>query len=193
MNVLLLSGGIDSSALAYWLRPDICLTIDYGQRPARGEIAAARTLCAELGLRNVTATVDLKQLGSGTLAGSPPSGLAQADEWWPYRNQMLITIAGMRFVTSGLSEIMIGAVSTDMHADGRAPFLRTVDRLMRLQEGNVRVTAPASGMTSARLLETSRFPRDLLGLTFSCHVMDVPCGRCDGCAKQIDVVRMSKG
>ena len=27
---LLLSGGIDSSALAFWKRPQVCFTVDYG-------------------------------------------------------------------------------------------------------------------------------------------------------------------
>jgi len=38
MKAILLSGGLDSIALAYWLRPQIAVTIDYGQRPARAVI-----------------------------------------------------------------------------------------------------------------------------------------------------------
>jgi hypothetical protein len=37
-EVLLLSGGIDSSALAAWRRPTQTLVIDYGQISAPGEI-----------------------------------------------------------------------------------------------------------------------------------------------------------
>src|SRR5262245_52548564 len=107
MRALLFSGGLDSSALAFWQRPDVCLTIDYGQRPARGEIAAAKALCRELGLQHETLSVDLKALGSGSLVGEPASDLGRAEEWWPYRNQMLITLAGMRFIREGLREIMI--------------------------------------------------------------------------------------
>ena len=36
-TALLLSGGMDSIALAYWKRPDIALTIDYGQAAADAE------------------------------------------------------------------------------------------------------------------------------------------------------------
>lgn len=185
MRVLLLSGGLDSSSIAYWKRPDVCLTVDYGQRPARGETAAAEAICNELELRHETVTVDLSALGSGTLAGKPTSRLAEAEEWWPYRNQMLITLAGMRFVGDGLQEIMIGALRSDVHADGKAPFLRTVDRLMSLQEGHVVVTAPARKLNPEKLLELSGFPHALLGLTFSCHVMEYPCGRCRGCEKHL--------
>lgn len=41
MRALLLSGGLDSTAIAAWQRPDVCVTVDYGQRPARGELAAS--------------------------------------------------------------------------------------------------------------------------------------------------------
>src|SRR5581483_6428536 len=151
MRLLLFSGGLDSSALAYWQRPDVCLTIDYGQRPARGEIAAATAICSELSLRHEVLAVDLGALGSGTMSGKKTSELASAEEWWPYRNQMLITLAGMRFVSEGLEEIMIGAVRTDAHADGKSPFLRGMDRVMSVQEGRVRVSAPARPLHPCKL------------------------------------------
>jgi 7-cyano-7-deazaguanine synthase len=192
MKALLLSGGLDSSALAFWKRPDVCITIDYGHRPARGELAASSALCTELGLRHVTLSIDLSSLGQGSLAGSSGSKLASAEEWWPYRNQVLITLAAMRFVDEDLKEIMIGAVKTDVHADGKAPFLRTIDRLMSLQEGAVRVTAPARKMSPVQLLLSSGFPTNLLGITFSCHLLEYPCGRCRGCMKQLDSIEQLK-
>ena len=192
MRVLLFSGGLDSSALAFWKRPDLCLTVDYGQRPARGEIAAAKALCGELDLRHETLAVDLKTLGSGSLAGEAASAVGLAEEWWPYRNQMLITLAGMRFLNEGLREIMIGAVRTDLHADAKAPFIRGINRLMSLQEGRVEVSAPARSLHPLKLLQLSGFPDALLGLTFSCHVMEYPCGRCRGCLKHLDTLTRIK-
>ncbi|MGY2982681.1 7-cyano-7-deazaguanine synthase [Bradyrhizobium sp. USDA 4508] len=193
MKLLLFSGGLDSSALAFWKRPDVCLTIDYGQRPARGEIAAAAAICRELGLRHELMTIDLRALGTGSLAGTAPAEFAKAEEFWPYRNQMLITMAGMRFISEGLKEIMIGAVRTDVHADGKAPFLRGINRLMSIQEGSVAVTAPGLAFHPRGLLKASGFPRSLMSLTFSCHVMEYACGRCRGCEKHLDTfARVSK-
>ncbi|MBB2792681.1 UNVERIFIED_ORG: 7-cyano-7-deazaguanine synthase [Rhizobium pisi] len=183
MKLLLFSGGLDSTALAWDLRPDVCLTVDYGQRPAAGEIRAAQSLCREMQLRHEVVRVDFSGLGLGPLAGKPSSGLAAAPEWWPYRNQMLITVAAMRFVADGLSEIIIGAVSTDVHADGKGPFLDAMDRVLLLQEGRVRLSAPARYTDPLELLSSSGIPRNLLGATFSCHVAEHPCGRCRGCEK----------
>jgi 7-cyano-7-deazaguanine synthase len=188
MRALLLSGGLDSAALAWWKRPDVAVTVDYGQRAAEGEIAAARGLTSELGIGLETMTVDLCSLGAGRLSGqdSAPQGIT--DEWWPYRNQLLVTLASMRLITKGLSEIMLGAVSTDIYADTKAPFIRALDRVLTVQEGAVRLVAPARSMSTLTLLKTAHFPPELLGLTFSCDVNPYACGRCRSCEKHAEVI-----
>jgi 7-cyano-7-deazaguanine synthase len=62
---LLLSGGTDSVALAYWKRPTIAYTVDYGQLPAVGEIRAAAAVCDALGIRHRVLRVNCGELGSG--------------------------------------------------------------------------------------------------------------------------------
>ena len=188
MRLLLLSGGVDSSAIAWWTRPDVCLTVDYGQAPAMGEIRAAAGICREMGLRHEVLEVGLGPLGSGLMAGRTASPVGNAAEWWPYRNQMLVTLAAMRFVGEGLQEIMIGALESDRHLDGSRAFLEAMARTMALQEGGVRVTAPAHGYTPEELLRVSGFPTGLLGATFSCHAAGMPCGACSGCEKSLDLL-----
>ena len=87
---ILLSGGMDSIAVAYLCRPSIAITVDYGQLPAAGEKRAASAVADELGLRHETITVDLLPLGSGHMAERPPIDVAPIPEWWPFRNQMLV-------------------------------------------------------------------------------------------------------
>lgn len=188
MKALLMSGGLDSAALAHWLRPDICVTIDYGQIPAKGEMAASAALCSALALEHRSITVDLSSLGSGSMANREVAPGAAAAEFWPYRNQMLITLAAMMLMPEGVTEIMVGAVSTDRHADGKAPFFRAIDRALSLQEGSVRVSAPARRFSTPSLLRKSAFPYDLIGLTFSCHVHEFACGQCGGCLKHRECV-----
>ncbi|TIW10726.1 MAG: 7-cyano-7-deazaguanine synthase [Mesorhizobium sp.] len=188
MRMLLFSGGLDSSALAWWLRPELCVTINYGQRAANGEIAASAALCSRIGLEHRTMHADLTSLGTGTMAGKDQAPGASAAEFWPYRNQMLVTLAAMKFMPEGLTEIILGSVSTDQHADGKAPFLRALDRTLALQEGNVHVSAPARRMSTKTLLRNSGFPYELIGLTFSCHVHEYACGQCNGCLKHRECV-----
>lgn len=188
MKALLFSGGLDSSAIAWWMRPDLCVTIDYGQRSAAGEMAASTALCKIMGLKHRAIKVDLSSLGSGSMAGKDAASEALAEEFWPYRNQMLVTIAAMKLMPEGVRELILGSVATDRHADGKAPFLRSLDRTMSIQEGAVRVTAPARRMSTVKLLKTSAFPYNLIGLTFSCHVHEFACGQCSGCTKHRECV-----
>jgi 7-cyano-7-deazaguanine synthase len=188
MKVLLLSGGQDSTALAWRERPDLALTIDYGQLPALGEIRASRAVSRALGLRHEVLRVDCRGLGSGDMAGSPPSEIAPSPEWWPFRNQLLLTFAAMRSLQIGAGTVLIGTVQSDgVHADGRVEFLDSINDLLETQEGAVQVVAPALSMTSAELILSSGIPPEILAWSHSCHVSEWACGSCRGCAKQLEV------
>ena len=188
-TLLLLSGGMDSTALAYWLRPEVAVTIDYGQRPALGEIQAAATIADLLGIEHHVITADLKSLGSGDMAGSAPLEIAVQPEWWPFRNQMLVTLAGMKAVTMGLERIVIGTLKSDsFHLDGTPRFVQALNELTRLQEGEIRVEAPAIEMSAVELIRASEIPMEILAWSHSCHVADHACGTCRGCLKHFDTM-----
>jgi 7-cyano-7-deazaguanine synthase len=179
---------MDSSALAWWLRPDIAITIDYGQLAAPAEIAASTSICQLLGLRHEIVHVDCRALGSGDMAGERPDAHAPASDWWPYRNQMLITFAGMKAIALGATQLWIGTVSSDgTHADGRGRFFELINELMAFQEGNLSVEAPAIGLSTVDLVRRSGIPASALAWSHSCHRANVACGQCRGCNKYFEV------
>lgn len=181
---LLLSGGMDSVSIAWWKRPDVAITVDYGQRPAEAEIAAAGAACKAVGIRHEVVRADCSSLGSGDMAGQPPAAIAPVPEWWPFRNQLVLTLAGIAAVKLGVTHLMIGALATDgAHADGRPEFVEAMSRVMSLQEGGITVSAPAIGLTAVELVETSGIPREVLAWAHSCHVANFACGQCRGCVK----------
>lgn len=189
-KVLLFSGGMDSTALAAWKRPELLLTIDYGQRPAAGELRAARVISEELGLPLRVVRIDCSSLGSGDLAGTTALNLAPASDWWPFRNQLLITLAASIAVAEGADELMIASVRSDeVHADGRSTFVEAMDRLLLLQEGNLRLSAPALMMSTAELVRASGIMSSVLAWGHSCHVAPWACGQCRGCYKHMQVNR----
>lgn len=189
-RALLLSGGLDSIALAYWQKPDRAFTVDYGQASAAGEIRAATTVSRLLGISHEVLRADCSSLGSGDLLNRPPDPRAPATEWWPFRNQMLVTFAAMRAVALGVGEIMVGSVATDgFHLDGTAEFYGRLDALLTYQEGNIRVSAPAIALTSVELIRRSGAGPDLLACGHSCHTAPFACGQCRGCEKHRDVFR----
>jgi len=181
---ILLSGGMDSVALAYWKRPSIAYTVDYGQLPAAGETRAAAAVCGALSIRHRVLSLPARGLGSGDMAGGTPSHLAPVPEWWPFRNQLLLTVAGAAAVGDRVRELIFGAVSTDaIHADGRREFFERISELMECQEGGIRVTAPAIELSSVDLVRNSGVPLSILAWSHSCHVGDFACGTCRGCVK----------
>src|ERR1043166_7150203 len=83
MRVLLLSGGIESTCLAYMERPNFCLTVDYGQRQALGEIRASQEVATFLSIPHDVIAVDISAFGSGQMAGKPEIAAAKVPELWP--------------------------------------------------------------------------------------------------------------
>jgi 7-cyano-7-deazaguanine synthase len=181
---LLLSGGMDSTAIAYWLKPDYALTIDYGQNSAKAEIDAAKKISSVLNIAHSTIKADCSELGSGDLLKMAPESIATKSDWWPFRNQLLATLGGMAAVKLGLTELILGSVSSDQyHKDGTIEFYQLISQLMSYQEGGIVVSAPAIKLTTTQLIEKSGIPRELLMWSHSCHKSNIPCQNCRGCNK----------
>jgi len=187
---ILLSGGIDSTSLAFWKKPEIALTVDYGQASAEGEIRAASQITKILHIRHEIISVDCHLLGSGDLANAPPNQFAPVSEWWPYRNQLLITIAAMRAIAIGIDRLMLGSVKQDcIHVDGGGEFFRRIDELVSMQEGRLRIEVPAIVLSSMELVREAKIDLAVLAWAHSCHVSNYACGNCRGCFKHQLVMR----
>ena len=189
-TALMLSGGMDSVAIAFWQRPTIAVTIDYGQKPAAGEIRASAAVCADLEIEHHVIRADLSAMGSGDMAGNSPLAIAPVPEWWPYRNQALVTLTAMKVLALGVQHLSIGTLKTDAaHRDGSPEFIAAMNALLALQEGAMTLTAPAVGMNAAELIRVSRVPMEILSWAHSCHVSEYACGVCRGCHKHYETMR----
>lgn len=187
-KAILLSGGMDSIALAYWKRPEVAITVNYGQRAAESEIKAAACVSKILGMEHHVLRVDCSSLGSGDLIGVAPLSVAPISEWWPYRNQMLVTMALMKAIQLGVKELLVGSVKTDaQHTDGTAGFYHKLNDLVAMQEGGIQISAPAIEMTTVELVKVSKVPENILLYAHSCHTSNQPCGKCHGCMKYMYV------
>lgn len=187
-TALLLSGGMDSTAIAYWKRPDLAITIDYGQKAAEAERQASAQVCQALGIHHEFISVDCSSLGSGDMAHAAPDVHATTSDWWPYRNQLLLTLASMRAIARGAKLLFIGTLKSDgeSHLDGTQRFVALMDELMSYQEGGLGISAPAIGMTAVELIRTSGVPPGLLAWSHSCHKANIACGNCRGCNKYLE-------
>lgn len=187
---ILLSGGMDSVALAYWQRPDFAYTVDYGQLSAEGELRSAATVASELRMSHRVVRIDCRAIGSGDMAGQPPNAAAPVSEWWPFRNQLILTLAAAKALEDGVGELLVGAVKTDgTHTDGRPEFFEKADALFSMQEGGLRITAPALAMDTVELVKRSAIPFSILAWSHSCHVAAHACGTCRGCTKHAETMK----
>lgn len=185
-TALLLSGGVDSITIAWWKRPDVAITIDYGQLAAEAEKTISAHICRELGIAHEVITIDCSSVGSGDLARGAAEEVREGTDLWPYRNQLLITLAGMRTVARSVDVLLIGTVRSDgtRHLDGTPDFVRQMDALMAYQEGRLRIAAPGIGLTAPQLVRETKVPPGLLAWAHSCHKANIACGDCLGCSKQ---------
>lgn len=189
-NAILLSGGMDSIALAFWKRPSIAFTIDYGQLPAETEIRTSKVIADRLNIDHHILRVNCADLGSGDLINDTPLQSAPSSEWWPYRNQLLLTLALMKGIKLGVTEIMVASVKSDgFHKDGTQKFYELANSLSAYQESNIRITAPCIHLSTAELVRISGVPDSLLFWAHSCHKSNIACGRCRGCNKYIQVMK----
>jgi len=129
--------------------------------------------------------VNLSDLGSGLLAGKSQLPASPTEEWWPFRNQFLVTVAAMAAIQINCSEVWIGTVAADRqrHSDGTAAFIQSLGKVMKLQEGSMRLFAPAVNIGSTTLLKRAKISPEILTWCHSCHTGPLACGTCPGCLK----------
>lgn len=188
MKGLLLSGGVDSICSAYNLKPEYAFTIDYGQAPAEREIFVSGVICEIMGITHRVIRVDCSDVGSGILAQRKPLDLAPSREWWPYRNQMLITLCLMQCIKLGISELHLASVKSDsFHKDGTLEFYQLISQLVEYQEGGIRIKCDTLDKFSHELVLDYDVPLEFIQLAHSCHTSNISCGSCPGCTKLIRV------
>lgn len=187
---LLFSGGMDSVALAHHRRPDRLILINYGQIVSSAEIKAARYFANELDLPLTELEADLRCTGAGSLAHADQEQTGHHPEWWPFRNQLLVSIGAAWGVTKGITRLLIGTVKSDScFADGTERFLDAMNALLATQEGAMRLEAPAIGIDTSELIRVSAMPTRYLPMCFSCNVSIRPCGTCRSCIKHTEIMR----
>jgi len=189
-KLMLLSGGLDSAAVAALERPARALFIDYGQLPAEAEREAARAVAQHLHLDLDELDIDLRAVGAGLLSGSGQPDAAPTPEWFPFRNQHVATIAATHALVHGLGAVVLGIVAGDgdRHADCTPGFMSTLDALIRRQEGGVRVLAPHINALPHALLEHSGLTEEVVSQTHSCYTGNLACGLCPGCKRRAAVL-----
>jgi 7-cyano-7-deazaguanine synthase len=199
--VALLSGGLDSTvAFAIRARDTVlALTVDYGQRAARREIAAARRTAGRYRVRH--RVLDLPWLAGGALTDRsrrlPRPDLKSAREtkksaaavWVPNRNGVLIAAAAAIAEGLGASRIVVGfnREEAGTFPDNSARFLDAANRALRLSTRNgVRVESPTLTWDKRRIVEEARRRRIAVDNVWPCYEGRTAwCRTCESCLRAI--------
>jgi 7-cyano-7-deazaguanine synthase len=194
--VLLASGGLDSTTLAYWLRNNgtsfVPLFIDYGQHCAQTERERlADVLPAALFGQAVALNIrDIYRGCSSRLIKAPDlwtEAVVGDDLYLPYRNLLLLTVGAAYAQSRGASEVYAAFINSN-HAkeiDCSAEFF---DRLagMLSDYGTVKIRMPFRDYPKRKVAEIGLALGAPIARTFSCQAASiVPCGACPNCVDRL--------
>ena len=199
--VALLSGGLDSTvAFAIRARDTVlALTVDYGQRAARREIASARKTAARY--RVPHRVLRIPWLGGGALVDRskrlPRPNLGRAAEtrassaavWVPNRNGVFIAAAAALAERLGASRVVVGFNREEAATfpDNSAGFLAAANRSLDYStRRRVRVESPTLRWDKARIVREARRRGISLEGLWPCYEGGRSwCRRCESCLRSL--------
>ncbi|MEW2401363.1 7-cyano-7-deazaguanine synthase QueC [Streptomyces sp. NPDC046862] len=209
--VVIASGGLDSSAVAYLLASQgasvSLLSFDYGQRH-RKELKHAALIAKQLGSSHEV--VDLRGLGR-LLGGSAltdttvavPDGHYSDDSMRitvvPNRNAIMLSVAAGVAVASKADTVAFGAHAGDhaIYPDCRPEFLEQLARTIRVgNEGflaeDFQLLAPFLNATKADIVTAAAELGVPFEQTWSCYKgCDLHCGTCGTCWERREAFQLA--
>jgi 7-cyano-7-deazaguanine synthase len=199
-SIILLSGGLDSAVSAAIARrytcPVFALTLDYGQRAAKMEIAAAKKICRALKIRHRIIRLpffsefkELALLDSRKKVEAKRFRRLQ-DVWVPNRNGLLINIAACFAEFYGVGLVITGFNREEAREfpDNSDRFVHAISKSLGYSTLNkVKVKSYVSGYTKRKIYQLGLKYKVPLTHVYSCYMGGRRmCGRCASCRRLID-------
>lgn len=201
-TLVILSGGLDSTTLFYYLRSlghDVsAVGFYYGQRH-RKELDAAALTCDKFGI--AYPIVNLKHLG-GMLKGNSqtdkavavPHGHYEAENMKltvvPNRNMVMLAAAGAVAIANGCNAIAYGAHAGDhaIYPDCRPAFVQKMREALALCDWNpLQLLTPFVAWTKGDIVKAGIVLGVPYEQTWTCYAGGTnPCGLCGACIERAE-------
>ena len=198
--VCLLSGGMDSSTLAYLAKSEgykiLALHLNYGQRTEEKERACAKKIAGLLGAQDFV-EVDVgyfARFGASSLTdpaiaveGFDPARAHIPNTYVPFRNANLLAIATSYAESKDADAIFIGVQSLDYsgYPDCRPQFIDAFQRVINLgtkETTHIALNTPFISMTKTEILKLGLALGVPYKFTWSCYRNQTKaCGTCGSC------------
>lgn len=178
MDVVLLSGGIESTTLLYELRADrevAALFIDYGQRAATQEALAAATACRHT--HTALTALNVRRLGAELAA----PGFLTAHVPLPARNLLAVSLAANWALNRQGKTVFLGLQRDDQtHTEGRPVFIRALTETLAAL--GLVLAVPYQELTKSEVVARGKTWGVDYAQTYSCLTgRRGACGRCPQC------------
>lgn len=200
-SILLASGGLDSTTLAYDLREKGVdfrpVFVDYGQHCAKTEL---ETLISVLppdiaDLIEVLTISDIYKQSQSRL-------VTEADLWTetitrhdlhlPYRNLVLLSVGAAFSQSTGNKFLYIAFIKSNLapNTDCSIEFLTSMANLLT-GYGTVELRLPYLHMSKYEVAKLGISLGAPIGATFSCQVSSrIPCGACANCVDRLEALKL---
>jgi 7-cyano-7-deazaguanine synthase len=203
-GVVLLSGGLDSSAALVWAQVRYselrAVTFSYGQPSRYRELAAAKRIALARGVQwTELALSDALMPRAGLLRGVDASATPRFGgvdrEFVPGRNLLFATLAAAHaslWFPSGNIDLILGACAEDQSGfpDCRPTTLAMLSAALCMGTGRqIGIRTPWADRTKSEILYAIQPDAEALALvcsSWSCYCGEGPCGTCGACVKRAD-------
>lgn len=202
--LLLCSGGLDSTTLAYWLRERdlefVPLFFNYGQHCVEKEWSTLQVVLPRMNSFSPE-QIDI----SGIYRGSGSRLIREPDLWKeyvtdddlyiPYRTLLFFSLGAAFAQSHGMVDVYSGFINSN-HAkeiDCSASFLNGLDALAH-NVGPVRFHMPFRDWSKSQVVAEAIRLSVPIGMTYSCQLFsDTPCGACPNCVERLNAIEANRG
>ena len=197
--ILLASGGLDSTTMAYWLIDQgidiIPLFIDYGQHCAKTELETLKdvlpkTYKGQIEILNVS---DIYKYSSSRFINEAnlwEEKITADDLYIPYRNILILTLAASFAQSLNINEVYSAFINSN-HAkeiDCSKDFFSRMEMMLG-EYGSVKIKMPFLEMSKLEVAQIGLEIKAPIGKTFSCQASaKTPCGACPNCVDRLDAI-----
>lgn len=206
--VLLLSGGMDSTTLLWWMKTQNIteihtIAIDYGQRH-RIELESSEKLSQMAKTQSHRVLkLDLTQIGGNPLTDATKTVPAASDKQQintvvPYRNMLFVTLASAWAETQGIANLYLSPVKDDFEAyrDCRRDFYNALEQALSLgatHDTKVKIHTPFVDKWKTEVVKIGLDLGVPYEHTHTCYEGQRPaCGKCDACTERIQAFKTNK-
>jgi 7-cyano-7-deazaguanine synthase len=208
--VAVLSGGMDSTTLLYWMRnmdfETAAISFNYGQKHVK-ELKFASATCDKLGVPHVIFDLScMKEIAKSALTNDKievPEGHYAEESMKatvvPNRNMVMLSIATSWAISSEANIVATGVHAGDhaIYPDCRPEFIYSLEQTLRVaNEGFIvpsfQVAAPFVQLSKAEIAKTGNQLLVPWEETWSCYKGgELHCGKCGTCVERKEAFKLA--